>query len=350
MLGLGGKPARAGWAIDLRGLASVIDYPARDMTITVQAGITFAALHTILAAENQRLPIDVPRPTATTLGGAMADNISGSRRFGFGTLRDYVIGISTINDEGQETKAGGRVVKNVAGYDLCKLHIGALGTLGIITQVTLKVRPKLEASALFTLSCDDGSVAALVDQLHQTRTPARQHRFAQSCGRSDIWHRGTASKCLRRLGRSSSVSRKANSAVRWQVGQLMTEAAATSGVGIKARAGSACCDPFGRDWRAVTRSRRPTIVQSEFARPPAWWRFVPWPPLSPKHPHCSPRPVRALSWRHVAAITDARAREVTRTLLESAVAARGQSRDPALSPGLEGAPAILGQTARRDAD
>ena len=123
------------------------------MTITVQAGITARpAAGDCCAAENQRLPIDVPRPDQATLGGALAVNVSGPRRYGFGTLRDYVIGISVVNDEGQEVKAGGRVVKNVAGYDLCKLHIGALGTLGIITQVTLKLRPLPEAQALVELA------------------------------------------------------------------------------------------------------------------------------------------------------------------------------------------------------
>src|SRR6202030_783750 len=119
-------------------------------TITVQAGITLGRLQDLLATENQRLPVDVPHPDRATLGGALAVNASGPRRPGFGPLRDYVIGITTVNDEGQETKAGGRVVKNVAGYDLCKLHIGALGTLGILTQVTLKVLPRPETQALLT--------------------------------------------------------------------------------------------------------------------------------------------------------------------------------------------------------
>src|SRR5260370_13523213 len=140
------------------------------MTVTVRAGITLAGLRDLLAGEKQRLPVDVPHADRATLGGALAVNVSGPRRFGFGTLRDYVIGISTINDAGQETKAGGRVVKNVAGYDLCKLHVGALGTLGIISQVTLKVRPLPEAKALVTLGCQPGSLEPLLDQLHRGRT------------------------------------------------------------------------------------------------------------------------------------------------------------------------------------
>ncbi len=170
MLGYGLPPTRPGFALDTTRLDRVIDYPARDMTVTVEAGITLARLADLLAAENQRLPIDVPDAGRATLGGAMAINASGPRRYGLGTLRDYVIGISVVNDEGQEVKAGGRVVKNVAGYDLCKLHVGALGTLGVISQVTLKLKPRPEGHALVTLGCAAGGVGALLDTLHRSRT------------------------------------------------------------------------------------------------------------------------------------------------------------------------------------
>ncbi|HMC89260.1 MAG TPA: FAD-binding oxidoreductase [Gemmataceae bacterium] len=167
----GGPPTREGIGVDLRGLDQVIDYPARDMTITVQAGITLSRLQEILAKENQRLPVDVPLPESATLGGALAANVSGPRRYGFGTFRDYVIGISVVNDEGQEIKAGGRVVKNVAGYDLCKLYIGSLGTLGIITQVTLKLKPRPEEQRLVAIGCKGGVVLGqLLDLLHGSRT------------------------------------------------------------------------------------------------------------------------------------------------------------------------------------
>jgi glycolate oxidase FAD binding subunit len=170
MLDLGLPPARPGVAVDLRALDQIIDYPARDMTITVQAGITLAHLADTLRPENQRLPVDIPRPTESTLGGALAANSSGPRRYGFGTLRDYVIGITVVNDEATEAKAGGRVVKNVAGYDLCKLHVGALGTLGIITQVTLRLRPLAEETALCLVGCDAAGLEALLEKVHTSQT------------------------------------------------------------------------------------------------------------------------------------------------------------------------------------
>src|SRR5207249_10267822 len=125
-----------GVAVATTALHQVIDFPARDLTITVQTGITIARLNEITRAEGLQLPIDVPDPERSTLGGAIACNVSGPRRYGYGTFRDYVLGITTVNDRGELASAGGRVVKNVAGYDLMKLHTGALGTLGVITRVT----------------------------------------------------------------------------------------------------------------------------------------------------------------------------------------------------------------------
>ena len=167
-LDVGLPTLKPGIAVDTTKLKQVIDYPARDMTITVQAGITISALQAALAKEGQWLPIDVPTPELATLGGAIAVNQSGPRRFGYGTLRDYVIGISFVTDDGVEVKAGGRVVKNVAGYDLMKLQIGAVGTLGVISQVTLKVKPKPEASAAVVFGCGADSVGAVLDLLHNS--------------------------------------------------------------------------------------------------------------------------------------------------------------------------------------
>jgi glycolate oxidase FAD binding subunit len=235
LLGIGLPPARPGIAVDLRSLAQVIDYPARDMTITVQAGITLARLQTLLATEKQRLPIDVPRAERTTLGGVLAANVSGSRRHGFGTLRDYVIGISTVNDEGHEVKAGGRVVKNVAGYDLCKLHIGALGTLGIISQVTLKLRPLPESKALVTFGCETAALDRLLDQLHATRTrPVCLDALNRSGIRSLVRETGLS---LPEAPWGIVVGYEDNhDAVGWQVRQLLHELPASDIQGLEARA------------------------------------------------------------------------------------------------------------------
>jgi glycolate oxidase FAD binding subunit len=170
MLDVGLPPIKPGIALDTTALNQVIDYPARDMTITVQAGITMARLQETLAAEGQWLPVDVPNPEHATLGGAIALNISGPRRFGYGTLRDYVIGISFVTDDGDEVKAGGRVVKNVAGYDLMKLQVGAVGTLGLITQLTLKVKPRPEASAVVHMHCAAAELTGILDRLHASRS------------------------------------------------------------------------------------------------------------------------------------------------------------------------------------
>ncbi len=169
-LDLGCPPLKHGIALDTTALSPVIDYPARDMTITVGAGIPVAELQNVLAKEGQWLPIDVSQPERATLGGAIAANQSGPRRYGYGTLRDYVIGISFVTDEGVEVKAGGRVVKNVAGYDLMKLQIGALGTLGIVTQATLKLKPRPEASVTAVFGCAGAALGGVLDVLHASRS------------------------------------------------------------------------------------------------------------------------------------------------------------------------------------
>ncbi|MEX0701091.1 MAG: FAD-binding oxidoreductase [Planctomycetales bacterium] len=147
-LSCGYPPVEPGVTLSTAALARVIDYPARDMTVTVEAGMRVEELATLLREERQQLPIDVPQPHRATLGGAVAMNACGPRRFGHGTLRDYVIGVSAVDAHGRLFKSGGRVVKNVAGYDLAKLLVGSMGTLAIVTQLTFKLRPLPEAAAI----------------------------------------------------------------------------------------------------------------------------------------------------------------------------------------------------------
>jgi glycolate oxidase FAD binding subunit len=151
----GSPPKHGGATLSLASLARIVDYTPRDMTIVVEAGVRMADLAATLAAERQHLPIDVPRAGEATIGGVVATNWSGPRRLGYGTIRDYVIGIHAVDGRGTPFKGGGRVVKNVAGYDFCKLLTGSLGTLGVITQLALKVKPQPECAATVLCECAD---------------------------------------------------------------------------------------------------------------------------------------------------------------------------------------------------
>jgi glycolate oxidase FAD binding subunit len=154
-LDYGSAPAQSGIELDLTGLAKVVDYTPRDMTIVVEAGIRMSDLGDLLAAETQQLPIDVPRAAEATLGGVVATNWAGPRRYGYGTIRDYVIGINAVDGRGVAFKGGGRVVKNVAGYDFCKLLCGSMGTLAVVTQLALKLKPRAESWATVAAACPD---------------------------------------------------------------------------------------------------------------------------------------------------------------------------------------------------
>jgi glycolate oxidase FAD binding subunit len=168
----GHPPTRPGATIETTALDRVIDYPAADMTITVEAGMTLAALQAHLARENQRLTLEAPFPERATLGGIFATNTCGPRRFGLGRPRDQVLGVSFATSDGNVVKGGGRVVKNVAGYDFPRLLTGSMGTLGILTQMTLKTRPRPEASALVWLTppAGAGDLGAALERLNTSAT------------------------------------------------------------------------------------------------------------------------------------------------------------------------------------
>ncbi len=157
-LGFGFPIARGSLEVSLERLNQVLDFPARDMTVTVEAGCRMGLLQEQLRQEGQRLPIDVPLAHRATVGGVVACNPGGPRRFGFGTVRDYVIGIGAVTADGQSFRAGGRVVKNVAGYDLCKLLVGSGGSLAVISEVTFKLKPVAAASALGWACFDRGEM------------------------------------------------------------------------------------------------------------------------------------------------------------------------------------------------
>jgi glycolate oxidase FAD binding subunit len=132
----------------------LIDYQPDDLTVTVEAGMTVAALAAVLAQRGQILPLDPPLPERATLGGMIAGNTTGPSRCAHGTPRDWLIGIHVIGGEGAIIKGGGRVVKNVAGYDLCKLYSGSRGTLGAICELSFKLYPRPEATGTLLIALD----------------------------------------------------------------------------------------------------------------------------------------------------------------------------------------------------
>ncbi|TWT56989.1 putative FAD-linked oxidoreductase [Thalassoglobus neptunius] len=169
-LGIGGRIVTEPQYLSTIELNQVLDYPARDMTVTVESGIRMDRLQEVLREQNQTLPIETAHSSRATLGGAVASNACGPSRFGNGTFRDYVIGISAVDGRGRLFSAGGRVVKNVAGYDLGKLLVGSLGTLAVITSVTLKLRPLPEQKRFVIAAVSPGTIEPVLAQLNKSAT------------------------------------------------------------------------------------------------------------------------------------------------------------------------------------
>jgi glycolate dehydrogenase FAD-binding subunit len=140
--GMGGVVERRDVELHTTGLDRVIEHSPADMVVSVEAGITLEAVQAELARSGQFLPIDPFNSPGHTIGGLLATGWSGPLRLRFGSARDFLIGIRVALPDGRLASAGGRVVKNVSGYDLMKLHYGALGTLGIIVAASFKVFPR----------------------------------------------------------------------------------------------------------------------------------------------------------------------------------------------------------------
>jgi glycolate oxidase FAD binding subunit len=152
-LGLGNPPERLDLVVETRALDQVLEHAAGDLVVQAQAGVRLADLRQRLAPAGQQLALDPPEPRAT-LGGVVAANASGPRRLRYGTVRDLLIGITVVLADGTVARAGGKVVKNVAGYDLAKLFCGSLGTLGMVAEVIFRLHPVPAAAAVVTLGVD----------------------------------------------------------------------------------------------------------------------------------------------------------------------------------------------------
>jgi len=159
---VGPPSARAGLVLGLRRLNRLVEHEPGDLTVTVEAGTTVGELQAALRGRGQWLSLDPADAERATIGGVLATNASGPRRHLYGTARDLLIGVTVVTAEGAIVKGGGKVVKNVAGYDLPKLFVGSYGTLAVIVEATFKLRPRPDDERLMCVGFDrlkDGGAA-----------------------------------------------------------------------------------------------------------------------------------------------------------------------------------------------
>ena len=152
---LGNTPGRVDVVLDLTRLDRVLDYQPADMTVSVEAGITLGSLQAQLEVSGQFVPLEAPAADRSTVGGILSVGGSGPLAHTYGPPRDWLIGIAVVDAGGLETKAGGKVVKNVTGYDLNKLYTGSLGTLGVIVETTFKLTPEPAEKGVLIASFQD---------------------------------------------------------------------------------------------------------------------------------------------------------------------------------------------------
>ena len=184
-----GAPAKGIDALVRTGrLSRIVEYEASDQVVSVEAGIPLAALQKELATQGQRLALDPPFASKATLGGIIATASSGPRRMRYGGVRDLILGVTVVRADGVVARGGGKVVKNVAGFDLPKLMCGSLGTLGLIAAATLRLHPLPEAEAtLVARSLPTGSVPELLDKLRDAQIePAAMLATRTGPGRWDV--------------------------------------------------------------------------------------------------------------------------------------------------------------------
>ncbi len=186
--------ADEGEVLGTRGLTGVVDYQPKELVLTARAGTPLAEIEALLAEQKQMLAFEPPYfGGAATLGGSIAAGLSGPRRPYAGAARDFVLGVRIIDGIGQPLRFGGQVIKNVAGYDVSRLMAGALGTLGLITEVSLKVLPQPAAEATLQFELDEAAAILKMNQWAGQPLPLS----------ASSWHAGLLS--VRLSGASSAV-------------------------------------------------------------------------------------------------------------------------------------------------
>jgi len=171
-IGVGDPPARYDIAVDLTGLAGIVEHSPADLVCTVRAGTSLAALASVLSASGQRWPVEAPGPERATVGGTIASAAAGPSRLRYQHPRDWIIGCTAVLGDGTITRAGGRVVKNATGYDLTRLYSGSYGTLVALAEVTLKLMALPERTAtLRATAVDLRDALRIAAELRATHLP-----------------------------------------------------------------------------------------------------------------------------------------------------------------------------------
>ena len=207
---IGGAPTRYDLALDMTGLDGLVAHDPGDLTATVQAGITISELQSELAKHGQFLAIAPPVPDRATIGGTLAVGTSGPLRWQGWGVRDLVIGMTVASPEGVLTKSGGQVVKNVSGYDMSRLHIGALGTLGVIAEVSFKLTPLPAGQATVTASFRSAAdaFAAGMAVFHGRNSPLALTWFSPVAAQKlDLSRKGSHHLVVRLGGRPRTLAR-----------------------------------------------------------------------------------------------------------------------------------------------
>ena len=185
-LNMGNPPERVDCILSTEHLAGIIDYEPTDLVLSVGAGARFGDVQAVLAEHGQRLPLDPPGGADATIGGLIATGRWGPLRYSAGTLRDLLIGISVAHPSGTVSKAGGMVVKNVSGYDMPRLYLGSLGTLGVVVSANFKVLPRPRAEATVITAYDEPAQAfSAANRLRDGREPIAALEVALFAG---AWH------------------------------------------------------------------------------------------------------------------------------------------------------------------
>jgi glycolate oxidase FAD binding subunit len=208
---IGAPPTRLDLVVRTTQLNRVLAHTPDDLTISVEAGMTFGTLRTYLAQHGQMLALDPPLPDRATIGGLIATATDGPRRLGYGTLRDVLIGIAVVEVGGRLSRGGGMVVKNVSGFDMMKLYLGSFGTLAVIASANFKLLPQPRAAGTILCRFNDPKPAfAALDELDGTQLAPVAAEYLNRSALAAVGQSGVCALALAAEGLPQAVERQMN--------------------------------------------------------------------------------------------------------------------------------------------